>query len=79
MDARIYERIITTNGRPLKWNANPVFVRKPSQIQPRLIFNYHFIFENIPASHMEAVTTVYDLLNILSNPSLFSTDIKHGY
>ena len=79
IDAGIYERTITANGCPFKWNSNPVLVPKPGQVQPPLTFNYHFIYEDIPASHMEAVLTVHDLLSILSYQCLFSADIKHGY
>ena len=50
MDAGMYEKIVTANGCPSKWNANPVFVPKPGQEQPRLTFNYHFIYEDLLAT-----------------------------
>ena len=59
--------MVTTNGCPSKWNVNPVLVPKPSQVQPRLIFNYHFIYEDILASYIEAASIVHDLLSILSH------------
>lgn len=79
MDAGIYERTITANGSPSRWNANPVFVPKPGQVQPRLTFNYHFIYEDIPASDIKEATIVHNLLSIPSHQYLFSADIKHGY
>ena len=54
-------------------------MHKPGQVQPRLTFNYHFVYEDIPASHMEAATNMHNLLSIPSNKCLFSADIKHGY
>lgn len=75
----MYERTVTTNDSPFRWNANPVLVPKPNQIQPRLIFNYYFIYKDIPVSHIEATTTVHNLLNIPSYQCLFLADIKHGY
>ncbi len=54
-------------------------MHKPGQVQPRLTFNYHFVYEDIPASHIEAASNVHDLLSIPSNQCLFFADIKHGY
>ncbi len=79
MDARMYERTVTANGRPSKWNANLVLMYKPSQVQSRLTFNYHFIYADIPARQIEAATNVHNLLSIPSHQCLFSTDIKHRY
>ena len=79
MDTRIYERTVTANGSPSKWNANLILVPKPDQVQLHLTFNYHFIYEDILASHTEAATMVHDLLNISSHQCLFLADIKHGY
>lgn len=52
---------------------------KPSQIQPHLTFNYPFIYEDISASHMEATTTMDNLLRIASNQTFFSLKIKYEY
>lgn len=79
MDVEMYEILVMANGCPSTWNALPVFVHKPGQIQRHLTFNYHFIYKDIPASHMEAVTNMHNLLNILSQKCLFSADIKHRY
>ena len=43
------------------------------------MFNYYFFYDNILASHMETVTTVYNLLSIPSHQCLFLADIKYGY
>ena len=75
----MYETTLTANRCPFKWNTLPVFVRKTGQAQPRLIFNYLFIYKNILASHMEVATNVHNLLTIPSNKCLFSADIKHEY
>ncbi len=75
----MYKRTLTANGCPSKWIANHVLVPKPRQVQTRLTFNYHFIYEDISASHMEAASTVHDLLSIPSHQYLLLADIKHGY
>ena len=75
----MYKRTVTANECPFKWNALPVLIRKPGQVQPRLTFNYHFVYENIPASHMEVVINVHNLLSIPSNKCLFSRDIMYRY
>ena len=41
------------------------------QVQLRLTFNYHFIYKDIPASHMEAASIVHNLLSILSHQYFF--------
>ena len=75
----MYERMVTANGCLFKWNVNPVLVPKPGQVQPRLLFSYHFIYEDTSASNMEAASTIHDLLNISSHQCLFLADIRHGY
>ena len=75
----MYEKTVTANGGPSKWNANLVFVPKPGQVHPRLTFYYHFIYEDILASNIKAASTIHDLLTILSHQCLLSADIKHGY
>ena len=79
MDAGMYDKTVTVNGCPFKWNVNPVFVPKPGQVEPCLTFNYYFIYKDIPVSNIEAVTIVHDLLSIPSHKYLFLADIKDGY
>ena len=79
MKAGMYERTITANGKLLQWNAAPVLVLKKDQAQSRLTFSYHFIFEEKPASHMELVTRIHDLLTNPSHKTLGQFDIKHDY
>ena len=75
----MYERTVTANRGLSKQNALPDLVRKPGQVQPRLVFNYHYVYEDIPSSHIEAATNVHNLLSILSNKFLFSANIKYEY
>ena len=79
MDTRMYERTVTTNSSSFRWNANLLLIFKPGQVQPCLIFNYHFIYKDIPASYIEAATIMHDLLSISSYQYLFLADIKHRY
>ena len=64
MDVGMYKRITIANDCPFKWNANLVFFLKSGQEQLRLTFNNHFIYENLLASHIEAATNIYNLLDI---------------
>ena len=79
MDVEMYEILVMANGCPSTWNALPVFVHKPGQIQRHLTFNYHFIYKDIPANHIEVGINVHNLLSISSNKCLFCADIKHRY
>ena len=79
MDAEMYEKPVNANDSLSRCNANFVLVPKPGQVQLRLLFNYYFIHEDIPASHTEAATTIHNLLSISSHHCLFLADIKHGY
>ena len=53
------------------------FFLRSSPICTRI--NYHFIYEDLPASHIEAAANVHNLLGIPSHQCLFSADTKHGY
>ena len=75
----MYKRTITDNGYPSKWNTLPDLIHKPGQVQPRFTFNYHLVYEDIPASHMKVTINMHNLLSIPSNKCLFSADIKHEY
>lgn len=79
MNARMYEKTVTTNGQPSKWNVNPVLMYKSSQVQSCLTYYYHFIYQNIPTSHIKAITNMHNLLTIPSNQYLFSVGIKYRY
>ena len=79
MDVGMYKRTVTANDCLSKWNANLVFIFKPGQKQPQLIINYHLLYENLPASHIEAAANVCNLLGITLYQCLFLADIKYGY
>lgn len=79
IDAGMYKKTVTANGCLSKWNALLVLLRKPYQVLPHFTFYHHFVYEDIPASLMEAATYMYNLLSIPSNQWLFSADIKYGY
>ena len=44
-----------------------------------ITFNYHFIYEDLPASHIKAMANVHNLLGISSHQCLFSANIKQSY
>lgn len=79
IDAGMYERTITANGRLSQWNAAPVLVPKKDQEQPRLTFNYHYVFEDQPGSYMELANKVHEFLSVPSHGVFIHFDIKHGY
>lgn len=79
MEAGHYERCTTANGRVSQWNARPVMVNKEGKAEPRLTFNYHFVYEDPAGSHMELAAKIHDLLGLPNNKTFFQADIKHGY
>ena len=79
IDAGMYERTVTANGKISEWNAAPVMVPKPGQVQPRLAFNYHHVWENIPGSHMELASKVHSFLSDPRHGSYCYVDFKHAY
>ena len=74
-----YEKTILANGRVSAWNSNAVVVPKENSERPRLTFNYHFVYEEPPAAHMELAERVHSLLGIPTHTTFFSADMKHGY
>ena len=79
IETGIYERIVIANGRSFNWNEMPIFVEKSGQQKPRLIFNYHFVYEEFPGSHIILAIVVHDLLFIFFNTTFFSANSKYGY
>lgn len=58
MDTEIYENTVITNSFASKRNANLVIISKPGQMQSQFMFNYHFTYKDISASHMEAMANM---------------------
>lgn len=54
MDAKIYKKRLLQMIALLR-GMLILFLSLPSQIQPRLTFNYHFIYKEILASYIEVV------------------------
>lgn len=79
IESGIYEKCIHANGRVSSWNANPVLVKNEGQLKLRLTFNYHFVYEVPPASHMELADRVHSLLGVPSHTTFFQADMKHRY
>lgn len=79
IDAGIYERTVTANGRISEWNVAPVIVPKPEQIEPRLTFNYHYVWEDIPGNHMELAAKVHTFLSDPRHGTYCYVDLKHAY
>ena len=79
IEAGMYERTTSANGRVSAWGAQPVLVKKPGQAEPRLTFNYHYVYEEPPGSQMELADRVHSLLSIPSHKTYFQADLKHGY
>lgn len=79
IDAGMYEKITTANGRTSQWAAAPVLVNKSDSIEPRLTFNYHFVYEEPSGSTMKLAARAHSLMSNLSHRALFSADMKHGY
>lgn len=79
LEAGMYEKTVSANGRTSQWGAAPVLVKKPGSTEPRLTFNYHFVYEEPSGSIMELADRVHRQLGISSHRTYFSADMKHGY
>lgn len=79
IESGMYEKTVTANGRTSQWSALPNLVDKEGSVEPRLTFNYHFVYESPSASIMELSLRVHNNLGVGSHRSYFSADMKHGY
>jgi len=79
IDAGMYEKTFYANGKLSEWNTAPMIVPREGQEQPRLVFDYYWVYEDQPGNWMHNQEAVH---NFLSNPSYklyFQFDIKHAY
>lgn len=79
----VYELTEPANGRLLQWNARAVMVDKsenpkPSD-EPRMTFDYSRVCEDLPGTHVELSSKVYDHLSNPRHGCLFKADLKHAY
>lgn len=79
IEAGMYERTVTANGRLSPWGADAVVVPKPGKPEPRLTFNYHFVFEVPPANHMELAERAHRFLSAPSHKVFSQFDLKNAY
>ena len=45
----------------------------------KLIFNYHFVYENSLTSIMKLTQRVHNNLEVINHRTYFSTNMKHEY
>lgn len=79
LEAGMYEQCITANGHVSQWNSLPNLVHKKGSEEPRMTFNYHYVYEDPPGASIETLDKVHAFLAIPSHRTLFQADIKHGY
>lgn len=79
MESGMYERTTTSNGKLSPWGAAPVLARKAGKIEPRLTFNYHYVFEEPPANHMELASRVHNFLSLPTHQWFSVFDLKNAY
>lgn len=56
-----------------------MIVPREGQEQPRLVFDYHWVYEDQPGNWMHNQEAVYDFLSNPSHKLYFQFDIKHAY
>ena len=80
---RVYELTEPANGRLSRWNARAVIVDKVNnpkpEDEPRIIFDYSRVTEDLPGSHLELSSKVHDNLADPRHKCLFAADLKHAY
>ena len=79
IESGIYKKYIYANGRVSSWNSNPVLVKKEGKVEPRLTFNYYYVYEQPPVSYIELVKRIHNLLGVPLYTIYFSADIKYSY
>ncbi|PPJ53210.1 hypothetical protein CBER1_11916 [Cercospora berteroae] len=75
----MFERSITANGRLSQWGADPVLVRKPGKTEPRLTFNYHYVWEEPPGNQMQLSRDAHAYLGHPSHATFSQFDLKNAY
>lgn len=75
----MYERITVANGKLSQWGADAVLVKKPGRDEPRLTFNYHYVFEEPLGIQMELSARSHSFLSIPSHACYSQFDPKNAY
>lgn len=79
LETGMYERTILANGHLSPWGADAVIVPKPSRDEPRLTFNYHWVFEETPGNNMEMSSSTHRFLSAPSHQVFSGFDLKNAY
>lgn len=79
LESGIYEHTIHANGKLSRWGAEAQLVEKKGSDRPRLTFNYHNVWEDIPAAMMTLMADNMSFLGLPSHRVYSSLDMKHAY
>ena len=78
IDANMYEKTVTTNDRISQFNSLFKLTSKKSE-KNRLIFNYHYIYENSQRNTMKLFKKIQKLISNSKWKMFFEIDMKHEY
>ena len=79
MKSGMYERTTVANGKLSQWGADAVLVKKEGKVEPRLTFNYHYVFEEPPGNQMELSSRAHGFLSLPSHGVYSAFDLKNAY
>lgn len=83
MEGGIYELTESANGWLSQWNARAVVVDKVEnptpEDEPRIIFDYFRVHEDLPGTYLELSSKVHDNLLDSRYRCLFVADLKYAY
>lgn len=79
MKSGMYERTTVANGKLSQWGADAVLVKKEGKVEPRLTFNYHYVFEEPPGNQMELSSRAHGFLSLPSHEVYSAFDLKNAY
>lgn len=76
MESGMFER---PPGIRSQWGADPVLVKKPGKKEPRLTFNYHYVWEEPPGNQMQLSREAHGFLSLPTHAVFSQFDLKNGY
>ncbi|KEQ83933.1 hypothetical protein M438DRAFT_335660 [Aureobasidium pullulans EXF-150] len=79
IEAGMYERTTVANRKLSNWGADAVLVKKEGKDEPRLTFNYHYVYEELPGNQMELSSRAHAFLGLPSHKVFSAFDLKNAY
>ena len=79
LESGMYERSVVANERLSQWWPALVLVKKEGKAEPRLTFNYHYVFEEPPGDHTELAARTHAFLSLPTHNVFPHIDFKNAY